>query len=80
VNAIDTELFAHRSRITNRFTAAVDLHHARASHVLGQMFIGRPDGGFDHREHPLTNANNCTVRPVDAASGRAFYAVNRRKP
>src|SRR5436190_6947945 len=143
----DTELFAYRSRIANRFAPAVDLHHARTSHALRQILIGRPDGDFldllilrrdmrgrseriigfeldhwpddnahrcerllermelreqrgldagaglvvrpksiakrldhmiggdpevgvplfDHREYPLKNANNCTVRPVDAA-------------
>src|SRR5215208_5882321 len=43
---IDSELFAYSSRITNRFAPAVDLHHARTSHALGQILIGRPDGDF----------------------------------
>src|SRR5437764_1276093 len=39
----DTELFAYASRIANRFAPAVDLHHARTSHALRQILIGRPD-------------------------------------
>ena len=34
------------SRIANRFAPAVDLHHARTSHALRQILIGRPDGDF----------------------------------
>ena len=43
---IDAELFAYPSRIANRFAPAVDLHHARTSHALRQILIGRPDGDF----------------------------------
>src|SRR5437763_1327066 len=43
---IDAELFAYRNRIANRFAPAVDLYHARTSHALRQIFIGRPDGDF----------------------------------
>jgi hypothetical protein len=39
----DTELFAYPCGIANGFAPAVDLHHARASHALRQIFIGRPD-------------------------------------
>src|SRR6266403_3472583 len=42
----DAELFAYPGGIANRFAPAVDLHHARASHALRQIFIGRPDGDF----------------------------------
>src|SRR6266404_8004603 len=43
---IDAELFADPSRIANRFAPAVDLHHARISHALRQILVGRPDGDF----------------------------------
>src|SRR5205814_2580710 len=43
---IDAELLAYPSRIANRFAAAVDLHHARTSHALRQILVGRPDGDF----------------------------------
>jgi hypothetical protein len=43
---LDAELFAYPSRIANRFAPAVDLHHARPSHALRQILIGRPDGDF----------------------------------
>ena len=43
---LDAELFAYPSRIANRFAPAVDLHHARTSHALRQILIGRPDGDF----------------------------------
>ena len=43
---IDAELFAYPGRIANRFAPAVDLHHARTSHALRQILIGRPDGDF----------------------------------
>ena len=43
---LDAELFAYPSRIANRFAPAVDLHHARTSHALRQIFVGRPDGDF----------------------------------
>ncbi len=43
---IDAELFAYPSRIANHFAPAVDLHHARTSHALRQILIGRPDGDF----------------------------------
>ena len=34
------------SDIANRFAPAVDLHHARASHALRKILVGRPDGDF----------------------------------
>ena len=43
---LDAELFAYPSRIANRFAPAIDLHHARTSHALRQILIGRPDGDF----------------------------------
>ncbi len=43
---IDAELFAYPSRIANRFAPAIDLHHARTSHALRQILIGRPDRDF----------------------------------
>src|SRR5262249_50255193 len=43
---IDAELFSYRSRIANDFAPAVDLHHARTSHALRQILVGRPDGDF----------------------------------
>ena len=43
---LDAELFAYPSRIANRFAPAVDLHHARTSHALRQILVGRPDGDF----------------------------------
>ena len=41
---LDAELFPDASRIANDFAPAVDLYHARASHALRQILIGRPDG------------------------------------
>src|SRR4029077_2375509 len=42
----DAELFAYPSRIANDFAPSVDLHHARTSHALRQILIGRPDSDF----------------------------------
>src|SRR5206468_3038760 len=42
----DAELFAYPSRIANRFAPPIDLYHARTSHALRQILVGRPDGNF----------------------------------